>query len=395
VEGIQWSTAGILSQAWPPNQEEVWKTALRVSKATLDDLRANKRTAEAKRFEAALDEAVARDCAVAVYWTGDADVELFVKEPTGTICSLQNWRTTAGGMMQGDRARADGGETAQGHYAVYVCPKGFNGTYELLVRRVWGDLTTGKVTVEAITHFRTPKAVRKWQTVALEDGEALLKFDLADGRRKEPLREQQLANAVAAQVALTRQQQILAQQVAALDDPRAQARLAQARQAAAAVPAGGAPGGQQPGGNGFFPFPVPYRGAVGYQPVIVTLPEGANFAATAVVSADRRYVRITCLPFFSGIAKVTTFNSDSGRTGGGGAGGGQAGTGGQGYSALFGSNQGGQGQGVNGVNNNNGGLGGGGLGGGGLGGGGLGGGGLGGGGLGGGLGGGGLGGGLF
>ena len=39
VEGIQWATAGILSQAWPASHEEVWKTALRVSKATLDDLR--------------------------------------------------------------------------------------------------------------------------------------------------------------------------------------------------------------------------------------------------------------------------------------------------------------------------------------------------------------------
>ena len=33
--------------------------------------------------------------------------------------------------------------------------------------------------------------------------------------------------------------------------------------------------------------------AVGFQPVITTLPEGTNFAATAVISADRRYVRIT------------------------------------------------------------------------------------------------------
>jgi hypothetical protein len=56
------------------------------------------------------------------------------------------------------------------------------------------------------------------------------------------------------------------------------------------------------------------RGAVGYQPVIITLPEGTNFTVTGVVSADRRYVRITALPLFSLVSKVTTFNIASGMT---------------------------------------------------------------------------------
>ena len=31
-------------------------------------------------------------------------------------------------------------------------------------------------------------------------------------------------------------------------------------------------------------------------------------SATAVISADRRYVRITALPFFSQVGNVSTFN---------------------------------------------------------------------------------------
>ena len=60
--------------------------------------------------------------------------------------------------------------------------------------------------------------------------------------------------------------------------------------------------------------------------------------ATVVVSADRRYVRITALPLFSQIGDVTTFNFGNGGTtnnnnnngggGGGGGVGGQAGGGG-------------------------------------------------------------------
>ena len=71
---------------------------------------------------------------------------------------------------------------------------------------------------------------------------------------------------------------------------------------------------------------------MGYEPVIITLPEGTNFMAQGVVSADRRYVRITSLPFFSAVSKVDTFNfvtgSQANNVGGG--------TGGQGYSGVTG-----------------------------------------------------------
>lgn len=75
--------------------------------------------------------------------------------------------------------------------------------------------------------------------------------------------------------------------------------------------------------NGFNP-----QGGVGYMPVITTLPEGASLTTLAIISADRRYVRISPAPIFSQISDVTTFNFVSGDTGaGGGAGGGAAGGG--------------------------------------------------------------------
>jgi hypothetical protein len=67
------------------------------------------------------------------------------------------------------------------------------------------------------------------------------------------------------------------------------------------------------------------------------LPEGAFLGALAIISADRRYVRITPLPFFSQIGDVTTFNFVTGEEGqgtggtggiGGGVGGGIGGGGG-------------------------------------------------------------------
>jgi hypothetical protein len=338
VQGIQWTTTGILSQAWPPDQEEVFNKARRMAAATLEDLRAKKRSAEADRFEKALNEALSRDCIAVVSWTGEADVDLMVKEPADTVCSLRNWRTTSGGMLVGDVPAPDGAASAQGHTAVYVCPQGFSGSYELLVRRVWGKVTTGKVTVEVFTHFGTPQARHESQKIALDRGEAAVQFDLADGRRKTPLADQQVRNAAVTQVAISKQQQVLSQQIQMLNDPQAQQQLAQAQKMAAAMAVAEANYGGQQGGAPF-PWPFPTRGAVGYMPVIVVLPEGANMSATAVVSADRRYVRITCVPYFSAIAKVTTFSMDSGATSTQQAGGPNApGTGGQGFSGVAGLN---------------------------------------------------------
>jgi len=319
TDGIKWATLGILRQAWPNEHADVWKLGLFVANSTLEKLRANKDSqGEAKEFEAALDEAVRRDCVVRVTWTGDADVDIMVEEPSGTICSLRSARTTSGGVMLGDGySRIDSGKPG-GYQEVYVCPKGFDGTYRLLVRRVWGKITAGKVKVEVVKHFRSKQADRIARTVSLTDDKAMVVFDLENGRRREALKEHQVAHAANVEMAVGRQ--ILAQQIAAAADPAAMRSLAMSRRAF-----------NRQGAL------APFFGnrAVGYQPVIITLPEGANMMATAVVSADRRYVRITPAPLFSGIAEVNTFNSATGEGSTGG------GTGGRGFSQLFGPGQGG------------------------------------------------------
>jgi hypothetical protein len=74
-------------------------------------------------------------------------------------------------------------------------------------------------------------------------------------------------------------------------------------------------------------------GAVGYQPIIQTLPEGTMMSVFGVVSHDRRYLRVAVAPIFSTIGEVTTFTlagqadpvnmpGGAGGAGGGGAAGG-------------------------------------------------------------------------
>ena len=69
----------------------------RVAKAMLIRLRAEQRLDEYEEFKAEIDRARTRDCYVKATWTGDADVDMMVEEPAGTLCSLRNPRTTSKG----------------------------------------------------------------------------------------------------------------------------------------------------------------------------------------------------------------------------------------------------------------------------------------------------------
>jgi general secretion pathway protein D len=65
-------------------------------------------------------------------------------------------------------------------------------------------------------------------------------------------------------------------------------------------------------------IPVVGDFAAAHQPVVVVLSEGTSLSVQAVVSPDRRFVRLTLIPFFSSIGDVDTFtfhgrtSSDSG-----------------------------------------------------------------------------------
>jgi hypothetical protein len=106
------------------------------------------------------------------------------------------------------------------------------------------------------------------------------------------------------------------QQLLALREANAREREANARERAfreeLARRFAAAPGfhGQQ----WFFENPGYYAPAVGYIPVITWLPEGVSLTTQAVVSPDRRHVRLSVVPFFSTIGPVYTFNYMTGET---------------------------------------------------------------------------------
>lgn len=296
LDAIQWSVVGVLGQAWAEENESRWQQARNVATMTLDTLRASRQFQAADEFQAAVAEALQRDLILSVSWTGEADIDLIVQEPSGKVCSRENPRTTGGGVLLGD-AFAAPNQKSQLLSETYVCPEAFNGTYQVRVRRTWGKPTAGRVTVDVYSRWGTPEAQHIRKQITVGDDDQLVLFNVDEGRRDESISEQLVANAVDQQVAMRRD--LLLQQLNDMSSSAAAQALNDSRNRAFA-------------GASLAPFLQ--NAAVGFQPVIITLSEGVQMQSQGVVSADRRYVRFSGTPFFSGIGDVTTFNVATGET---------------------------------------------------------------------------------
>jgi uncharacterized membrane protein YgcG len=344
IDGIRWATVGLVSQAWSSDDRAVADSASRVAKATIQRLRNEKRLKEAQQFEDAVNDALRRDIVVLVSWTGEADVDLLVEEPAGTWCTAQNPRSTSGGaLISSDLPGVD--EKLQGRQVeAYVCPLGFDGKYRLVLRRAFGRPSADKVKVEIVKHFkvrrqnlveRPSESVEQW--VDLKEKDVMLSFELDGGRRTRALNDEEIVRSV--ERAQQTRDEIRRLLWEATDQDSYARAMEAANQRVANAPRRGGPGRNR---------------AVGYQPLIVVIPEGAQLFISAVISGDRRFVRTQVRPQFSQISEVNIFNFTTGELGnafqgggqgglGGGGGGGVGGGGFSGGQSGFGGQGGGQG----------------------------------------------------
>ena len=321
-ESIRWACTGILGQAWTDEHLPLMEKALLAASASFIRMTNAKETMKAYAFEKELKHAQLRDVVVRAVWTGDADIDISVEEPTGTICDKSNTRTLSGGLLLADGSSLDK-PSKDGYSETYVCANGYSGQYRILLRKVWGKVSGGKVTVNIVTDYGT-KDQRVVQQQVPIDQDAIISVEVKNGHRSEPIFETQLAK-VQKQKAAT-SGAVLAQMAPA---------GAGAGQSGNGTDSGNAYGrllsqygngglGNGPFGGGQAGFPFAGRGAVGYRPILTFIRAGTQMSVTGVVSGDRRYVLLAPFPNFTDIIAVDTFNTVSGgtNTGGGGAGGG-------------------------------------------------------------------------
>jgi hypothetical protein len=231
-------------------------------------------------------------------WSGHGDLDLLVEEPPGTVCSFENPYSRGGGVLVHDGYGPD----QQNCYEEYVCALGVPGNYRVKIRHVTGNIV-GKRAQITVTRYRgTADESTQTFSVPLEGHETTIRLALARGRRTD------LADVPEALSRAARPPGRRLSLLQMLGEPdRVTRRVRRDFQASRNAAAQGEPG---------------------FQPVITVLQEGAMLQTLAVVSGDRRYVRITPVPFFSTITDVFTFSFvNSGNPGGGGVPGGGLGGG--------------------------------------------------------------------
>lgn len=296
VQTVSWAATRILSQAWIGVHEELHKKARSRTAEVEQRLRKEGRMKEADELVEQIRHADTRDLVIRVTWQGDADIDLKVLEPLGTVCSAQNRMTPAGGVLVQDSFGKDPG-SKKNPAELYVCARGLPGDYEIRLERVWGNPQGGRVKVEVTYNEGLPSEKRETHYVAVTSLKPLL-VKLESGRRTQLLAIPQFVTPpISSEHAQTPYQQLIAYADA------------QAKQDGYAGP-------QQ-----LFQFGAAARGgAVAFNPTVTQFFVGAGLNVQAVVSADRRYVRLGLFPSFTQLAGEKRFTV-TGAAGGGGLGG--------------------------------------------------------------------------
>ena len=224
--------------------------------------------------------------------------------------------------MLGDRFSPNKNHSGE-IFETYVLPKGFAGNYQLVINRVWGDVTSGKATVSIVNHLNSDQQKGLTRQVKLDKTGAIVHFALDRGRRTENLADHEIQNYVREQLA-TNRNTLMAQ----LSKNRSSSAASEffGNQFTVDGQIGGLGGG----------LTLANQQVVGNQPVIEEFNEGASLDASAS-TADRLFVIVAPSPFFTQITEVSTFNILAGAddaegivedlTGGAGAGGGIGGGG--------------------------------------------------------------------
>jgi hypothetical protein len=305
-EAVAWAATGILQRAWGADYQKLHGDAIATAESMAEALRKAGNDQAADRLAEALAEAVKRDLVIELSWSGKADLDLLVEEPAGAICSAENPATMGGGIFVHDGFGGDQKDC----YDKYVCPRGMSGDYRATVRHITGDVVGKRAVLEVVRYQGSSREIVDRFTIKLSDHDKVVRVTLQHGRLKE-LTAVPLLEAPKEEMGTARGNRRDRLVRNTREGQRAAARFIEDRQRVRGGP-----------------------GMPGYQPVITIIADGVTSTAQAVVSGDRRYVRMSIVPTFSTLTDVQTFSFISAAgsnpnttTAGGGAGGGGGGTG--------------------------------------------------------------------
>ena len=296
VEAVAWAASGILTQAWGKDYVQLHRQADEAAAEAEGWLQKSPDAAKLKTLRERLAAARQRDLVVKLTWNGDADLDLIVEEPLGSVCSFETPYSQGGGILAHDGQ----GPKPENAYELYVCPQGATGKYRLTVRVLSGKVVAKQALLTITRHQGTPQEAKTTAAVPLTGQDTTVTLQLENGRRTELLpalamQELRLPAGRVAQLGALPQGQNRVQLAAHTAESRElREKLRQQR-------------------GVLFQQLTAAGNRAAAQPVVQFLNDGVSQTATAVVSADRRYVRLSLSPTFSAITDVFTFTYSGGQ----------------------------------------------------------------------------------
>jgi hypothetical protein len=283
---MEWAAGSLLRQDWPVDNQKLHRQAQARLDALVSVLNKENRKGDAQRMTKAAEEFKQRDMVITLTWapgdSGPAGLDLEVKEPNGSVCSCLQRLTPGGGTLIG-------GTLSETNRETYVLAEGFTGDYQVTVRRIWGRPLGGKAKLVIVRHQDTAEESRQ-ETVIRFDQKHTTKVKLTGGRRtsvadvppggtlRRPENNDQLPTSSQTMVKLRD-----------LADP------ALTSSSKSGIQGGmGSLGGSSVARPGKTPLKRNQPEEVAYETKVS--PFGANnvdMTAQAIVSADRRYVRLS------------------------------------------------------------------------------------------------------
>ena len=177
TKAMDWAVSNLMKQDWPADNKDLQELALIKSEALARKLRQPGNDQAQNAATASIKEKGRRDLVIKLAWQGDADLDLQVKEPVGSICNPTNTQTVGGGVFLGDSLTEAGLET-------YTAAEAFKGNYEIRVKKVWGKTLGDKAQVRIIHNQGTAQQHEDIFSVDLTKNAPLV-VKVAEGRRTE------------------------------------------------------------------------------------------------------------------------------------------------------------------------------------------------------------------
>ena len=175
AKSIEWAASRLLRQEWPVRNAELQTLAM----DKIELLAKQLKPAEAARLRESVQGHRRRDLVIKMNFQGEADLDLRVEEPTGTMCSAHAKQTVNGGTLLADSLANLTSET-------YVAPEAFSGKYRVSIERVWGKPLGGKAQLEIVRHQGTPEETSELITLKIDSNVTKpIVIDFEGGRRTE------------------------------------------------------------------------------------------------------------------------------------------------------------------------------------------------------------------